>query len=200
MHIIGISGGSGSGKTTILHALRNSFSKDEVAVISQDDYYLPVDRSQENHLINFDQPEALDLDRLASDIQSLRAGGTVKRKEYTFNNAASEAAEIEVHAASVLLVEGLFVFHHEAIRLQCDQLVFIEADKDIRFKRRLQRDMEERGYSEESIRFKWDEQVELGYVNYLEVHRDKADLLIDSNISVDNGIDRLTKMICATLQ
>lgn len=195
MYIVGVSGGSGSGKTSILKELRATYGPADLAIISQDDYYLPADRSADNHTIDFDRPEALDMDRLYADICRLTDGGSVVKTEYTFNNSSKDPASLTIPPAAILVVEGLFVFHHEGIRELCDQLVFVDAPKEVRFDRRLRRDMSERGYSAESIKYKWENQVERGFLTYLYPHRDKAHVIIDNTHSYAAGV----REICAML-
>jgi len=194
MFLIGISGGSGSGKTTLLKRMKERFPEPAVSVISQDDYYLPVDREIENHEFNFDQPSALDLEALFSDIQTLKNGRPIAKKEYTFNNNAKNARVVQIKPAPILIVEGLFVFHHEKIQASLNHLVYIEAQSQIRFNRRLKRDVNERGYSEESIRYKWDKQVEPGFTNFLEPYREIAHTIINSDENLDSGIRQLTEL------
>ncbi len=191
MFTLGVSGGSGSGKTTFLKLLQERLERIKVSVISQDDYYLPVDRSKDNHKVDFDCPEAVDLDALFSDLALLRNGEVVKREEYTFNNKDSESKVKTIEPASIVIVEGLFVFYDERIRTQCDHLVFIDADTQVRLERRLERDMNERGYSRESILYKWENQVERGFQEYLEPYRKMAHTMVDNNHSMESELDKL---------
>jgi uridine kinase len=199
MLIVGVSGGSGCGKTTLLQELQKRFPSPQLSILSQDDYYLPVDRTADNHKINFDVPEALDLDALYNDVLELKNGRSITKTEYTFNNADADPSEIVTVPSQILIVEGLFVFHHQQIKSLFDHLIFIDAEEDVRFKRRLKRDMSERGYSEESIRYKWDHQVEAGYLKYLLPYSTQVDTTIDANISIDNGLESVTALFTQEL-
>ena len=118
-YIIGITGGSGSGKTTFLEELIGSFSSDDICIISQDDYYRPKDEQVKDALgiENYDLPRSINSSELVTDIIKLIAGETVERQEYTFNNVDVEPKTLVFKPAPVIIVEGLFVFHFQEIRL-----------------------------------------------------------------------------------
>ena len=111
--ILGITGGSGSGKTSFLRDLRSRFREDELCILSLDDYYIPREeqRTDEKGVHNFDLPQAVDLDAFLGDIQKLIQGVTVERKEYTFNNEKRSPKNLIFKPAPILALEGLYVFH-----------------------------------------------------------------------------------------
>ena len=115
--IIGISGGSGSGKTTFIRDLKNSFSENEICFFSQDDYYKPRELQTEDHLgvKNFDLPDSIEADEFYRDLVSLSNGFEVSREEYTFNNEMKEPDIILLSPAPIIVVEGLFVFNDPRI-------------------------------------------------------------------------------------
>src|SRR5262245_40123473 len=125
-YLVGIAGGSGSGKTSLIRALCEQLPQGTVSVVSQDDYYLPSDRQSidANGKINFDLPEGIDLASLADDLQGLRRGEPIQRREYTFNNGARKAGWKHTLPAPLVLVEGLFVLHDERLRTGFDLRVF----------------------------------------------------------------------------
>jgi uridine kinase len=155
--VMGIAGSSGSGKTFFLRCFLNHFTEDEITLISQDDYYIPANTKtqEENKLYNFDLPTAIDRKSFYHDIKSLFDGGTVYKEEYTFNNPNIKPRILEIKPAPILIVEGLFIFHYEEVNALLDHRIFLHADEDIALDRRLKRDLIERGYNEEDVRYKW---------------------------------------------
>ncbi|MEO6850621.1 MAG: zeta toxin family protein, partial [Mucilaginibacter sp.] len=116
--IIGIAGGSGSGKTFFLKCFLEHFTKDEVCLVSQDDYYIPVAHNmtaEENKLYNFDLPATIERDGFYNDIIKLVNKETIYKKEYTFNNPNAVPKILEIKPAPILIVEGLFIFHFSEI-------------------------------------------------------------------------------------
>jgi uridine kinase len=177
-YLVGIAGGSGSGKTTLVRALRDSLPPGSCCMVSQDDYYHPIEAQHrdENGRVNFDLPGAVDLDGLANDLATLVNGGSITRPEYTFNNPAGQARTVDLHPAPVVLVEGLFLLHHEPLRELFDLRVFVEASEESQLARRLRRDAVERGYGEDDVRYQWHHHVLPAYRNYLLPHRHLCDL------------------------
>lgn len=189
-YLIGVAGGSGSGKTTLVRALRDSLPPASVCIISQDDYYHPRESQQldENGQVNFDLPTAVDLDGLARDLRTLVSGQAILRKEYTFNQEGKEARMVEMHPAPVILVEGLFVLHHEPIRELFDLRVFIEASEQAQLDRRLQRDARDRGYGKEEVMYQWENHVLPAYRNYLMPYRHLCDLHVVNEINYERAV------------
>lgn len=195
--LIGIAGGSGSGKTTFLKALFDSFDDGELALVSQDNYYRPIheQRKDENGEVNFDLPTSIDRDHFYHDIQELIRGNSITKIEYTFNNSARTPQEIIVESAPVIITEGLFVFHYDEIRNDLDYKVFLDADHEIRLKRRIRRDSEERGYPEDVVTYQWQNHVLPAEKAYLDPFRPEVDLLIDNSISFESGLSTLKQII-----
>ena len=142
--IVGITGGSGSGKTLFLKKLMESFSTSEVCLISQDNYYFPRDQQpkDENDVTNFDLPESIDFDNYFNDINHLKNGESVRRKEYTFNNPTAVPEELIFNPAPVIVVEGIFVFSEKRLSDLLDLKVYIDTKEHIKLKRRIIRDNE----------------------------------------------------------
>src|SRR5277367_706259 len=148
--VIGIAGGSGSGKTFFLKCFLEYFTHGEVCLVSQDDYYIPVAHNltkEENKLYNFDLPSTIDRNNFEEDIARLMNGETILKKEYTFNNPDAVPKMLEIRPAPIMIVEGLFIFYFEKIASILDLKIFIEADDSIALQRRINRDAIERGYS-----------------------------------------------------
>lgn len=197
-YLVGIAGGSGSGKTTLIRALRDRLPAGAVCVVSQDDYYLPIEhqRTDANGRVNFDLPEGIDLDQLASDLRILMRGGSVQRKEYTFNQPNMEPKWLEVKPAPVILVEGLFVLHHAAVRDQFDLKVFVDASEEVQLQRRLGRDAAERGYGPDDVRYQWDHHVMPAYHDYLLPYRSLCDLHVINEARFDKALNVLCDHLC----
>ena len=145
-HIIGIAGGSASGKTSFLRDLQDLLPSGSVSIVSQDNYYKPIHEQErdDNGEVNFDLPTSIRRERFHEDLVSLKEGRSIKKTEYTFNNKDSEAKEIVVESAPIIIIEGLFIFYFEEIREMLDLRVFLDAHEDIKLKRRIKRDAEER--------------------------------------------------------
>lgn len=199
-YLVGIAGGSGSGKTSLVRALRRSLPEHSICLISQDDYYHPQENQQidPNGKLNYDLPTAVDLDQLTRDLCSLLAGETIYRKEYTFNQAGKEGGLVELRPAPIVLVEGLFVLHHEPVRELLDLRVFIEASTSTQLHRRLKRDHTERGYGHEEVMYQWENHVLPAYEQFLLPYRHICDLHVVNESNFDRAIavlrDHLLRM------
>ncbi|MBK1441968.1 uridine kinase [Parapedobacter sp. ISTM3] len=182
-YVVGIAGSSGSGKTFFLNSFLNHFAPHEVALISQDDYYIPANTKtrEENKLYNFDLPTAIDRAAFFRDIETLVDGRTIFRKEYTFNNPALKPKLLETRAAPILIIEGLFIFYYEEVNALLNHRIFLHAEEEIALQRRLKRDLVERGYNDEDVRYKWVNHVMPAYRQYLLPYRDLCDRIIINN-------------------
>ena len=190
-YIIGITGGSGSGKTTFLKELIGSFSSDDICIISQDDYYRPKDEQVKDALgvENFDLPRSINSSELVTDIIKLIAGETVERQEYTFNNADIEPKTLVFKPAPVIIVEGLFVFHFQEIRKLLDLKVFIHAKENLKVIRRIKRDRLERNYPLDDVLYRYEKHVMPTFEQYIKPYTDKADIIINNNTNFDQALD-----------
>jgi uridine kinase len=201
--IMGIAGGSGSGKTFFLNRFLDHFTNDEVSLVSQDDYYFPVGHTmtkEENKLYNFDVPETIDREHFYSDITKLINKETVFKKEYTFNNRDAIPKILEIKPAPIIIVEGLFIFHFKEIADLLDLKIFIEADEDVALLRRLKRDLEERGYSNEDAMYKWENHVVPAYKEFLLPYKGICDQVIVNNSQIAEDIIRVTEQISKELR
>ena len=201
--VIGIAGGSGSGKTFFLNCFLNHFKESEVCLVSQDDYYFRVAHNMtadENKLYNFDEPGTIDNDLFLRDIFKLIHGDTVLQKEYTFNNPNAEPRLLEIKPAPIVIVEGLFILHFQEISELLDLKIFIDTDEEIALKRRLKRDLLERGYPEEDVLYKWNNHVVPAYKNYLLPYKTQCDEVITNNTHVAGDIIKITDDISRRLR
>lgn len=201
--VIGIAGGSGSGKTFFLKCFLNHFKKEEICLLSQDDYYYRVGHSmtaEENKLYNFDLPVTIDNNQFLSDIKNLIDGETVYQKEYTFNNPNAEPKLLEIKPAPIVMVEGLFILHFEEIAEILDMKIFIDTDEDIALQRRLKRDLIERGYPEGDVLYKWNNHVMPAFNDYLLPYKEQCDKIITNNTHVADDIIQITSEISSHLR
>jgi len=201
--IIGIAGGSGSGKTFFLKCFLQHFTDAEVCLVSQDDYYIPVAHKmtkEENTLYNFDLPTTIDHQHFEEDITRLVNGETILKKEYTFNNPDIEPKMLEIKPAPILIVEGLFILYFKKISAALDLKIFIEADNDIALQRRLKRDFIERGYSSDDVMYRWVNHVVPGYNEFLLPYKAECDQVITNNSNEAEDIICVTEEISKMLR
>lgn len=201
-YVIGIAGSSGSGKTFFLNCFLKHFSPEEVTLISQDDYYIPANTKtqEENKLYNFDLPTSIDRNAFYKDISDLFDGKTIYKEEYTFNNPAIKPKMLEIKPAPILIIEGLFIYHYTEVNKLIDHRIFLDANQDIALERRLRRDLIERGYFEDDVRYKWVNHVLPSYNEYLLPYKNSCDQVIINNTDDPEPIWKITDDICADLK
>ncbi len=189
-YIVGITGGSASGKTSFLNALKNGFSEEEVCLISFDNYYKPLAQVplDNNGQPNFDEPESLDIEAFTNDLIKLKNGESYERAEYNFNVAHWIPKIIKHHSAKIIIVEGLFIFSEPDILKHLDLRIFVDAKDDIRWQRRVHRDLNERNVDEETSKYQWQNHVEPSECKYLIPFKEVADIIILNNTSFDVGL------------
>ncbi len=182
-YIVGITGGSGSGKTQFLRWLKASFEPEQLCLVSQDNYYLnrTTHSAEENKQTNFDDPAVIEAGQFAHDLEQLKQGKSVSRREYTFNNPVRTPEMLVFNPAPIVVVEGIFVLYFPEISGLMDLRIFIEAKEHLKFHRRITRDQLERGYPLEDILFKYANHVAPAYEKYVEPYRHEADLIIPNN-------------------
>ncbi|MBD3749135.1 MAG: uridine kinase [Sphingobacteriales bacterium] len=201
-YVIGVAGGSGSGKTFFLNCFLNHFTEEEVCLVSQDDYYIPVGEmtAEENRLHNFDLPSCIEISQFENDVNQLLDYKTVYKKEYTFNNPHAIPKILEIKPAPILIIEGLFIYHYPNIDPLFDFRIFMDADTEIALERRLRRDLHERGYSEEDVMYKWENHVMPAYNKYLLPHRKRCDKVINNSTNELRNILDITDEISKDLR
>lgn len=196
MKVVAITGGSGSGKSTVLNGLAQHFAPN-ISILSLDNYYrpkseLPVD---ENGETNFDLPEAIDHEALLKDIEALRRGDSVKLKTYTYNRDKMSADTIEIQPKQFLVVEGLFVFSTKSLRGQADIKVYLDAKPETRLARRKERDLNVRGYSHEEVMYQWENHVRPADIKYIEPWKSECDIVIDNEHDYAEGLGELITLM-----
>lgn len=188
--IVGITGGSASGKTMFLKNLLSHFKEDEICLVSQDNYYRDrhLQPKDENGIENFDTPQSIEFDEYARDIKALKQGNAVARKEYTFNNPDVVPQMLHFKPSSIIVVEGLFVFYFPELAKLLDLKVFIDAKDYVKLKRRIIRDNTERGYDLDDVLYRYEKHVAPTYEKYIEPFKYDADIIIPNNNKFDKGL------------
>ena len=180
MLVIGIAGGSGSGKTTVVNAITEQL-KEKVVVIPQDSDYkdsshLPMEERQQ---INFDHPEAIDFKLLCSQLRDLKHGKTVEQPVYSYITCSRSTTEtVTVEPAEVIIIEGILVFTCKELRDQMDIKIFVDADDDDRLMRVMARDILERGKTVETVIERYTKTVKPMYLQFIEPSKRYADIII----------------------
>lgn len=202
MIVIGISGGSASGKTSIAMELMDAFSSHHITLVRQDDYYKDLSHLtfEERTKVNFDHPSAFDLDLLVENIKDLKNGKTITKPLYDFKEHNRKAEQETLEPSEVLIIEGLFVLYHPALRELCDLCVYIDAMSDVRLIRRLQRDVLERGRSMDSIISQYLATVKPMHDAFVEPSKAYAHIIIPIGVENRVGVDVLLTKIRSILQ
>ena len=196
-YTIGITGGSGSGKTYFIKALSQHFKPDDVCLISQDHYYKPRDTQQtdERGVKNFDLPESIERGQLLEDILKLKKGESLFKKEYAFNTPNVTLNTLEFKSAPILIVEGLFVQYFPEIEQELDLKIFIEAKDYLKLSRRIRRDNEERGYDLDDVLYRYHHHVMPVYESLIEPLKHKADFIVPNNQHFEQALDVLVRAL-----
>lgn len=192
-YTIGITGGSGSGKTFFLQGLSSQFKPGDICLVSQDHYYKPRDQQpvDENGIKNFDLPISIDREAFQKDLIKLKAGQTIIKKEYTFNNPLAEPRLLEFKSAPILVVEGLFVQYFEEISKELDLHIFIEAKDHVKLGRRIKRDQVERGYDIDDVLYRYQYHVMPVYERLIEPLKHNSDLVVPNNSDFGKALEVL---------
>lgn len=178
--IIGVAGGTGSGKTTVAMKILEQVGTEHIGYIPHDAYYRDLSHlpPEERMKVNFDHPDSLDTELLVQHLQQLRAGRAVEIPIYDFTTHTRTAQTRRVGPAPVILVEGILVFAESALRKLFDVKLYVDTDADIRFIRRLQRDVQERGRSVESVIQQYLHTVRPMHLEFVEPSKRYADIII----------------------
>jgi len=195
--IVGITGGSASGKTTFLNKLLASFEPESICLISQDNYYKAREHQVKdlNGVVNFDLPSCIDEEAYAHDILKVSQGETIYRTEYTFNNPNVVPRQLEFRPAPIVVVEGIFVFYFEAVARLLDLKVYIDAKEYVKLQRRITRDRIERGYDLDDVLYRYTNHVAPTYEKYIKPYKNDADIIIPNNFNFEKGLDVLTTFL-----
>ena len=177
--VIGIAGGTGSGKTTLMNNLIERFAG-SVTVLSHDNYYRRNDHLtyEQRCLINYDEPAALETDLMARHLDQLRHGETIQCPVYDFSQHNRSNETIEISPMSVIIVEGILIFENKELRDLMDIKIFVDTDADVRLCRRIKRDVNKRGRSLESVLEQYQNTVKPMHEKYVEPSKKFANLVV----------------------
>lgn len=192
--VIGISGGSGSGKTLFLKQLMKDFKTEEVSLLSLDNYYKPQNEQPKDPkgIENFDLPESLDRARFFQDLQKLKSGQNISIEEYTFNNDTKTPETIHIKSGPIIVVEGIFTFYYKEVDELLDFKIFIEAPDYLMLTRRITRDAEERGYDLGDVLYRFQHHVTPAFKKYIEPLKFDADIIIPNHNGFSVALDVVT--------
>ena len=200
VYVVGVAGGSASGKTTIVEQVRQYFG-DQIEVIGHDSYYLPHNNMtyEERTQLNYDHPDSFDTQRLYEDVLKLKNGQSIQRPvyDYTIHNRSLET--VTVHPHSIILLEGILVLENEKLRSLMDLKVFVDTDADVRILRRIVRDVKERGRTLDSVVNQYLTTVKPMHEQFVEPSKRKADLIVPEGGRNMVALDMLIKWVATHL-
>lgn len=178
--LIGVAGGSGSGKTTIAHNLVKAFKSEDAVLVEQDAYYRELKglTLEERMGVNFDHPNSIEFELLEKHLKSLIAGESIDRPIYNFTTHSREEGNVKIHPSRIIIVEGILIFAIPEIRELFDVKIFVDTDADEMILRRIERDMNERGRSFESVKNQYLNTVKPMYLEFCEPSKRYADVII----------------------
>ncbi len=181
MLIIGIAGGTGSGKTTVVNKLKKLLKPEDVVVISQDSYYKDSSNltPEEKAVHNFDHPNSIDFELLIRDIKKLKAGKSIEEPVYSYVTCSRSTTEtVHIEPATIIIIEGILIFTCEELRKLLDILVFVDADADDRLSRVIRRDTQERGKNVEQVLKRYQETVKPMHLQFIEPSKRYANIIV----------------------
>jgi uridine kinase len=195
--VIGICGGTGSGKTTLTSRITQAFSERTVLVVEQDHYYKDLSHlpAEERARQNFDHPNSIDMSLMIDHLRQLRLGQAIDRPVYNFVHHRREKLLQRLDSRPVLIVEGILIFENKALRDLMDIKIFVDADADLRFIRRLLRDLRERGRTVESVVEQYLTTARLMHLQFIEPSKHYADVIFPAGAHNSVGIDLVIQKI-----
>lgn len=193
--LIGITGGSGSGKSTVVRKI--SEAHPDSICIAQDNYYKSASFVNNHNILafNFDHPDAFDMDLMVENLKDLKAGKAIDMPQYDFVKHQRKAETKHIDPKTIIIVDGLMVLYDKRIRDLLDLKLFVDTPSDIRFVRRLQRDIKERGRTVESVVEQYINVVRPGHFNFIEPCKEYADLIIPEGGYNEHALDVIIKYI-----
>ena len=195
--VIGISGGTGSGKTFLTKKIIETSMTTNIVVIEQDAYYKDLSHMPYEDRIkqNFDHPDAIDVDLFETQLQQLINGEAIKIPTYDFSNHIRSNKTKEIPYSSIIIVEGIFVLYYLQLRKLYTIKVFIDTSEKVRFQRRIDRDIKERGRTPESVKLQYDSTVSPMHEKYIEPSKDHADLIVQEEYDLKDVINMINTKI-----
>ncbi len=199
--VISVAGGSGSGKTTVANKIIQKFKKSEVRIIRLDDYYKKLDLPfEERKLVNYDHPDSLDFDLFVEQIKELIDGKEINKPLYDYSMHQRKDETELIEPSRILILEGILVLEDERIRDLSDIKIYVDTDSDLRFIRRMLRDISERGRSVESVVNQYLTTVKPMHEAFVEKTKKYADIIIPNDFSHDVAVDLLESKIFEILK
>jgi uridine kinase len=195
--VIGVAGGSGSGKTTVVRRITESIGGEQVTVLEHDRYYRDRNdlRLEERAALNYDHPDSLETDLLVRHLQELRGGRPIEAPVYDFAKYARQPTTVTAVPRTAIIVEGILIFSDAALRALMDVKVFVDADDDTRFIRRLERDVADRGRTMRSVIEQYLGTVKPMHLEFVEPSKRYADIIIPLGGHNTVAIDMLLTLI-----
>lgn len=197
MIIIGIAGGTGSGKTTVVRKIANVVPEKNVAILMQDSYYNDNAHLsfEERQKINYDHPNSIDFDLLLKQINDLKTNQPIEQPIYSYTTHTRTGDYTVIHPKEILIVEGILIFTNEELRKLCDIKIFVHTDSDLRLIRRIKRDINERGRDLDEVLTRYEKTLKPMHNRFIEPTMKYADLIIPVGGENKVAIDILTSMI-----
>ena len=199
--VIGIAGGSGSGKTTVQRRVMERFGPGRIALLDHDAYYRPLDHlpPEDRAAFNFDHPDALETELMVHHLDRLIAGEAVEKPTYSFETHSRLAETESVEPRPVILVEGILVLAEPELRERMDVKLFVDAAPDVRLMRRMERDIHERGRSVESVLEQYRRTVRPMHLEFVEPSKRHADVIIprggQNQVAIDMVLARVQSLL-----
>ncbi len=203
MLVIGIAGGSGSGKTTVVKAITEKLKNEKVVVIPQDSYYKDSSdlTDEEKRAYNFDHPNAIDWDLLCKQLAELKKGKSIRQPVYSYISCSRSKTEtVLVEPGDVIIIEGILIFTCEELRKQLDVKIFVDADDDDRLMRVMARDITERGKDVRWVIERYSRTVKPMYLQFIEPSKRYADIVIPQGGHNKVAVDIITNTIEKSLK
>lgn len=199
--IIGIAGGSGSGKTTVLHAIMDAIGSEHIALLDHDAYYRPLDHLtlDERSQINFDHPDSLETDLMCTHLDQLLSGESIAKPLYNFATHTRKPHTEIILARSIIIVEGILVLAEPTLVDRMDIKIFVDAPDDVRLIRRVRRDLFERGRTIESVLEQYEQSVRPMHLQFVAPSKRQADVIIPrgghNRVAIDMVIARIQTLL-----
>ncbi|KEY19727.1 uridine kinase [Kaistella antarctica] len=202
MLVIGIAGGTGSGKTTVVNKILQQLNTEGVNVLSQDNYYHdnPNLTLQEREVLNYDHPKSIDFDLLIKHVKALKSGDAIEQPLYSFVTHSRTGDHVSIEPRNVLIVEGILVLTNSELLKEYDLKVFVHADSDERLIRRIRRDTQERGRDLQEVLHRYQTTLKPMHQEFIEPSKNEADLIVPNMKQNTVAIDFLSTVINNTLK
>ncbi|MFM7386708.1 MAG: uridine kinase, partial [Bacteroidota bacterium] len=181
----------------LIKRLQDEIAHLNPALFTMDNYYRPMETQErdENGIINFDLPTALDEEQLSRDLTQLYQGNSIEVKEYFFNTQPVKNVLLTIHPATIILVEGLFLFHYPEVFKLIDWSVYVDVDPKIQLDRRVYRDQSTRGYKHQEIIYQWENHVLPCYKSYIEPYKQRANFVFNNDERAESDFVQLMEQI-----